>query len=139
MLQISTDFLKNLFSTLLWSLNSSNSFGGFTQSEVILKSCINYKETWGLLFENILSISSIILSLAILCSKACLTFGSRAAMKISSDIFKSNLYANLIVLKTLNGSSTNVFKGCNGVFAILFLRSIKPLPVKSSIKPLFIL
>ena len=81
---------------------------------------------WGLLFENILSISSIILSNVILCSKACLTFGSRAALYISSEIFKSNLYANLIVLKTLKGSSINVFKGCNGVLAFLPYKSTKP-------------
>lgn len=139
MLQILTDFLKNWFYKISWSSNSLHSFGGLIHSEVIPKSCIYCKDIWGLLFEKILSISSIILSNLILCSNACLTFGSWAAYNISSEIYKSNLYANLIVLKTLRGSSINVFKGCNGVFAFLSLRSYSPFPVKSSIIPLLIL
>ena len=52
---------------------------------------------------------------------------------------KSNLYENLITLRTLKGSSINVFNGYRGVFAFFSYKSIIPLFVKSSIIPSFIL
>ena len=55
--------------------------------------------------------------------KASLTLGSFAASNISSTILKSNLVANLTVLRTLKGSSRKVYRGSNGVLTIPSIKS----------------
>ena len=83
----------------------------------------------GSLLESILSNSLAILSAVSLVLNPSNTSGSLEASMKSWVILNPNLYANLIVLKTLKGSSMKVFFGGSGVLTISFFKSSMPFPV----------
>ena len=109
-----------------WDANSGISEGGLIERDVILKSNIYWIEMWGSLLESILSSSLAILSAVSLVLNPSKTSGSLDASMKSYVILNPNLWANLIVLSTLSGSSIKVFFGGSGVLTISFFKSSIP-------------